>query len=56
MNKGKVFLFGLQYVLVMYGGVIVVLFIVGGVIGLIQQQFMYLVVIDLFMCGVVMLL
>ena len=56
MNKGKVFSLGLQHVLAMYGGAIVVPLIVGGAIGLTQQQLTYLVAIDLFMCGVATLL
>ncbi len=47
---------GLQHVLAMYGGAIVVPLIVGGAIGLTQQQLTYLVAIDLFMCGVATLL
>ncbi|MCM3095376.1 nucleobase:cation symporter-2 family protein [Priestia megaterium] len=56
MNRGKVFSLGLQHVLAMYGGAIVVPLIVGGAIGLTQQQLTYLVAIDLFMCGVATLL
>ncbi len=47
---------GLQHVLAMYGGAIVVPLIVGGAIGLTQQQLTYLVAIDLFMCGIATLL
>ncbi|MBN8253184.1 purine permease [Priestia flexa] len=56
MNNGKVLSLGLQHVLAMYGGAIVVPLIVGGAIGLTQQQLTYLVAIDLFMCGVATLL
>lgn len=47
---------GLQHVLAMYGGAIVVPLIVGEAIGLTQQQLTYLVAIDLFMCGIATLL
>ncbi|AQX55260.1 nucleobase:cation symporter-2 family protein [Priestia flexa] len=56
MNNGKVLSLGLQHVLAMYGGAIVVPLIVGGAIGLTQQQLTYLVAIDLFMCGIATLL
>ncbi|TYR79988.1 purine permease [Priestia megaterium] len=56
MNNGKVLSLGLQHVLAMYGGAIIVPLIVGGALGLTQQQLTYLVAIDLFMCGVATLL
>lgn len=56
MKNGKVLSLGLQHVLAMYGGAIVVPLIVGGAIGLTQQQLTYLVAIDLFMCGIATLL
>ncbi|MEC0666498.1 nucleobase:cation symporter-2 family protein [Priestia flexa] len=56
MNNGKVLSLGLQHVLAMYGGAIVVPLIVGEAIGLTQQQLTYLVAIDLFMCGIATLL
>lgn len=51
----KIFFFGIQYVFVMYVGVVVVFLIVGVVLGLNVKQLIYFVLIDIFMCGVVML-
>lgn len=56
MNKGKVLSLGFQHVLAMYGGAIIVPLIVGGALGLTQEQLTYLVAIDLLMCGVATLL
>ncbi|MFC3884112.1 nucleobase:cation symporter-2 family protein [Bacillus songklensis] len=56
MNKGKVLSLGFQHVLAMYGGAIIVPLIVGGALGLTQEQLTYLVAIDLLMCGIATLL
>jgi xanthine permease len=47
---------GLQHVLAMYAGAVVVPLIVGGAIGLSPLQLTYLVSIDIFMCGIATLL
>ena len=43
---------GMQHVLAMYAGAILVPLIVGGALGLTTEQLTYLVAIDIFMCGV----
>jgi len=55
-HPGKVFSLGLQHVLAMYGGAIIVPLIVGGALKLTMEQMAYLVAIDLLMCGVATLL
>lgn len=52
MNIFKNLSLGIQHVLAMYAGAIVVPLIVGSGIGLSGQQLTYLVAIDIFMCGV----
>lgn len=52
----KVASLGLQHVLAMYAGAIVVPLIVGGALGLTAAQLTYLVSIDIFMCGIATLL
>lgn len=52
----RLFSLGLQHVLAMYAGAIIVPLIVGGALGLSVEQLTYLVSIDLFMCGVATLL
>ena len=47
---------GIQHVLAMYAGAILVPLIVGGALGLTSEQLTYLVAIDIFMCGVATLL
>ncbi|MFD1849917.1 nucleobase:cation symporter-2 family protein [Oceanobacillus bengalensis] len=47
---------GLQHVLAMYAGAILVPLIVGDALGLTSEQLTYLVAIDIFMCGVATLL
>lgn len=47
---------GLQHVLAMYAGAILVPLIIGGALGLTTEQLTYLVAIDIFMCGVATLL
>ncbi|QHM20331.1 Uric acid permease PucK [Bacillus subtilis] len=53
---GKTLSLGIQHVLAMYAGAIVVPLIVGKVMGLTVEQLTYLVSIDIFMCGVATLL
>lgn len=53
---GKALSLGIQHVLAMYAGAIVVPLIVGKAMGLTVEQLTYLVSIDIFMCGVATLL
>ncbi|QPZ43731.1 purine permease [Bacillus halotolerans] len=53
---GKTLSLGIQHVLAMYAGAIVVPLIVGKAMGLMAEQLTYLVSIDIFMCGVATLL
>lgn len=48
----KVFSLGLQHVLAMYAGAILVPLIVGGALGFTQQQLSFLIAIDLLTCGI----
>lgn len=52
----KTFSLGLQHVLAMYAGAVIVPLIVGGALNFNQEQLTYLVAIDLMMCGVATLL
>ena len=56
MNNVKAFTFGIQHLLAMYTGAILVPLIIGGALGMSGEQITYLVAIDLFMCGVATLL
>lgn len=47
---------GIQHVLAMYAGAILVPLIIGGALGLTTEQLTYLVAIDIFMCGVATIL
>src|SRR5690625_7237388 len=47
---------GLQHVLAMYAGAILVPLIVGAALGLTSEQLTYLVAIDILMCGVATIL
>ena len=47
---------GIQHVLAMYAGAVIVPLIVGGAIGLNSEQLTYLVSIDILMCGVATIL
>lgn len=47
VGKSKVFSLGLQHVLAMYAGAILVPIIVGGSLGFTPQQLAYLIAIDL---------
>lgn len=55
-NPARVFSLGLQHVLAMYAGAIIVPLIVGGALKLNQEQLAYLVGIDLLACGTATLL
>ena len=56
MNNAKAFTLGLQHLLAMYTGAVLVPLIIGGGLGMTQEQITYLIAIDLFMCGVATLL
>ncbi|MFC0271665.1 nucleobase:cation symporter-2 family protein [Metabacillus herbersteinensis] len=51
-NSLKTFSLGIQHVLAMYAGAIIVPLIVGNALGLTSEQLTYLVAIDIFMCGI----
>ncbi len=53
---GKTLSLGIQHVLAMYAGAIVVPLIVGAALGLSPKELTYLVSIDIFMCGAATLL
>jgi len=55
-NSLKIASLGIQHVLAMYAGAVVVPLIVGGAIGLTGEQLTYLVSIDILMCGIATLL
>lgn len=55
-HPGKVFSLGLQHVLAMYGGAVIVPLIVGGALKLTTEQMAYLVAVDLLTCGIATLL
>lgn len=55
-NPLKIASLGIQHVLAMYAGAVVVPLIVGGAIGLTSEQLTYLVSIDILMCGIATLL
>jgi len=55
-NPIKIASLGIQHVLAMYAGAVVVPLIVGGAIGLTTEQLTYLVSIDILMCGIATLL
>jgi xanthine permease len=55
-NPLKIASLGIQHVLAMYAGAVVVPLIVGGAIGLTGEQLTYLVSIDILMCGIATLL
>ncbi|MGD6943871.1 nucleobase:cation symporter-2 family protein [Cytobacillus gottheilii] len=55
-NSFKIASLGIQHVLAMYAGAVVVPLIVGGALGLTGEQLTYLVSIDILMCGVATIL
>ncbi|MFP3441539.1 solute carrier family 23 protein, partial [Pantoea sp. SIMBA_133] len=56
MNLFKYTSLGIQHVLAMYAGAVVVPLIVGGALGLSGRDLTYLVSIDIFMCGIATIL
>lgn len=56
MNNFKATTLGIQHLLAMYAGAILVPLIIGGALGFDSAQMTYLVAIDIFMCGVATLL
>lgn len=56
LNQQKVFALGLQHVLAMYAGAVIVPLIIGGALGLNATQMAYLIAADLFTCGIATLL
>jgi xanthine permease len=52
----KIASLGIQHVLAMYAGAVIVPLIVGGALGLTGEQMTYLVSIDIFMCGIATIL
>ncbi|WP_274308850.1 nucleobase:cation symporter-2 family protein [Solibacillus daqui] len=56
MNNTKATMLGIQHLLAMYAGAILVPLIIGGALGFDSAQMTYLVAIDIFMCGVATLL
>lgn len=56
MNNLKAFTFGVQHLLAMYTGAVLVPIIIGEGLGMTTAQTTYLIAIDLFMCGVATLL
>lgn len=56
MNNTKATMLGIQHLLAMYAGAILVPLIIGGALGFSSAQMTYLVAIDIFMCGVATLL
>lgn len=47
----QLFIFGLQHVLVMYGGAVAVPLIIGGALGMSQAEIAFLICADMFACG-----
>ncbi|KGR79272.1 nucleobase:cation symporter-2 family protein [Ureibacillus manganicus] len=56
MNKAKEFTLGLQHLLAMYAGAILVPIIIGGALQFSTEQMTYLVAIDIMMCGIATIL
>lgn len=56
MNKAKLATLGIQHLLAMYAGAILVPVIIGGALGFNATQMTYLISIDILMCGVATLL
>lgn len=55
-SRSKIFSLGVQHVLAMYAGAIIVPLIVGGALNLTAEQLAYLISIDLLTCGIATLL
>ncbi|OKP83085.1 nucleobase:cation symporter-2 family protein [Paenibacillus sp. P32E] len=56
LSKQKIFALGLQHVLAMYAGAVIVPLVVGGALNLSGAQMAYLIAADLFTCGLATLL
>lgn len=56
MNNVKATTLGIQHLLAMYAGAILVPLIIGGALGFDATQMTYLVAIDIMMCGIATLL
>ncbi|PWK11329.1 nucleobase:cation symporter-2 family protein [Tumebacillus permanentifrigoris] len=56
LSKQKLFTLGLQHVLAMYAGAVIVPLIIGGALKLTPSQMAYLIAADLFTCGLATLL
>ncbi|QSF44946.1 nucleobase:cation symporter-2 family protein [Paenibacillus tianjinensis] len=56
LSKQKIFALGLQHVLAMYAGAVIVPLVVGGALNLSAAQMAYLIAADLFTCGLATLL
>jgi len=56
MNNAKAFTLGIQHLLAMYAGAILVPIIIGSSLGFSSEQMTYLVAIDIMMCGIATLL
>lgn len=56
MNKAKLATLGIQHLLAMYAGAILVPMIIGGALGFNAAQMTYLISIDILMCGIATLL
>ncbi|MBL0386409.1 purine permease [Tumebacillus sp. ITR2] len=56
LSKQKIFTLGLQHVLAMYAGAIIVPLIIGGALKMTPTQMAYLIAADLFTCGLATLL
>ncbi len=56
LSKQKLFTLGMQHVLAMYAGAVIVPLIIGGALKLTPTQIAYLIAADLFTCGIATLL
>lgn len=56
MTNGKAITLGIQHLLAMYAGAILVPLTIGGELGFNEQQMTYLVAIDIMMCGIATLI
>ncbi|MFY0546040.1 nucleobase:cation symporter-2 family protein [Brevibacillus sp. H7] len=56
LSKQKLFTLGMQHVLAMYAGAVIVPLIIGGALKLTPAQIAYLIAADLFTCGIATLL
>ena len=56
VSNGQAAVLGLQHLLAMYSGAVLVPLLIGGAFGFSAEQMTYLVSIDIFMCGVATLI